>query len=143
MIGAVLCALDISQPQHERPVLQRALIEAQITKSRLDVLTVVPDFGTSMVASFFPDNFQDKAIDETRKMLETFSRETIGAEADAEVRHLVSTGRVYEEVLRVAELEKAGLIVIGAHRPKLRDYLLGPNAARVVRHAACSVLVVR
>ncbi len=32
---------------------------------------------------------------------------------------------------------------IGSHRPELKDYLLGPNAARVVRHANCSVLVVR
>ena len=37
----------------------------------------------------------------------------------------------------------ATLIVIGAHRPDLKDYLLGPHAARVVRHAECSVLVVR
>jgi nucleotide-binding universal stress UspA family protein len=33
--------------------------------------------------------------------------------------------------------------VVGAHRQDLKDYLLGPNAARVVRHADCSVYVVR
>lgn len=32
---------------------------------------------------------------------------------------------------------------MAAHRPALKDYLLGPNAARVVRHSNCSVLVVR
>ena len=42
----------------------------------------------------------------------------------------------------VEELD-SDLIVIGAHRPELRDYLLGPNAGRVVRHAKQSVLVVR
>jgi nucleotide-binding universal stress UspA family protein len=35
----------------------------------------------------------------------------------------------------------ATLIVMGAHRPAFQDYLIGPNAARVVRHAKCSVLV--
>jgi nucleotide-binding universal stress UspA family protein len=35
------------------------------------------------------------------------------------------------------------MIVMASHRPELKDYLLGPNAARVVRHAECSVLVVR
>jgi nucleotide-binding universal stress UspA family protein len=35
------------------------------------------------------------------------------------------------------------VIVLASHRPELKDYLLGPNAARVVRHAKCSVLVVR
>ncbi|MEP3300223.1 MAG: universal stress protein, partial [Pseudoruegeria sp.] len=41
------------------------------------------------------------------------------------------------------QLAKADLIVIGAHRPDFKDYLLGPNAARVVRHSECSVYVVR
>jgi hypothetical protein len=30
-----------------------------------------------------------------------------------------------------------------AHSPDLKDYLLGPNAARVVRHANQSVMVIR
>ncbi len=34
-------------------------------------------------------------------------------------------------------------VVMGAHRPSLADYLLGPNSARVARHAGCSVTVVR
>jgi len=33
--------------------------------------------------------------------------------------------------------------VLASHRPDLKDYLLGPNAARVVRHADRSVFVVR
>ncbi|MCP3869045.1 MAG: universal stress protein, partial [Gammaproteobacteria bacterium] len=28
-------------------------------------------------------------------------------------------------------------------RPELKDFLLGPNAAKVVRHAECPVLVIR
>ena len=70
-------------------------------------------------------------------------RKVLGDKADSDVRHIVATGNVYEEVLRVAETDSAYLIVIGSHRPALRDYLLGPNAARVVRHASCSVYVVR
>ena len=37
----------------------------------------------------------------------------------------------------------ADCIIVGAHDPGLRDYLLGSTAARVVRHATCSVLVLR
>lgn len=143
MSGAVLCALDVSQPDHEKVVLKRAHQLARLDEARLDVLTVVPDYGTSMVGSFFPSDFHDKAVEATHDALEDFVTETLGAAVDANVRHLVSTGTVYEEVLRVAELEKATLIVLGSHRPALSDYLLGPNAARVVRHANCSVFVVR
>ena len=52
-------------------------------------------------------------------------------------------GSVYEQVLKVAEELAVDQIVIGAHRPGLSDYLLGPNTARVVRHATCSVNVIR
>ena len=52
-------------------------------------------------------------------------------------------GTVYEVILKMAKKTNCDLIVIGAHRPELKDYLLGPNAARVVRHADCSVMVVR
>lgn len=143
MSGTVLCALDISQPEHEKAVLLRAHQMAQIDEARLDVMTVLPDYGTSMVGSFFPSGFHEKAVEETQSALEAFVTETLGAAVDAGVRHVVATGTVYEEILHVAEAEGATLIVLGSHRPALRDYLLGPNASRVVRHANCSVFVVR
>ena len=59
------------------------------------------------------------------------------------VQHIVGYGNAYEEILRVSEDTSCDLIVLGAHRPRMEDYLLGPNAARVVRHAKCSVLIVR
>ena len=48
-----------------------------------------------------------------------------------------------EQVLRMAEEIGCDLIVMAAGNPSLARYLLGPNAARVVRHANCCVLVVR
>ncbi len=37
----------------------------------------------------------------------------------------------------------ADMVIIASHRPDITTYLLGSNAAAVVRHAECSVLVVR
>ena len=50
---------------------------------------------------------------------------------------------IYAEILGAAEEAEADLVVVGSHRPAMKDYLLGTNAARVVRHACCSVLVAR
>ena len=50
---------------------------------------------------------------------------------------------VYQVILETAAKIGADLIVMASHRPKPMDYLLGPNAAKVVRHAKTSVLVVR
>ena len=35
------------------------------------------------------------------------------------------------------------VVVMAAHRPSPKEYLLGANAARVARHAGCSILIVR
>lgn len=37
----------------------------------------------------------------------------------------------------------ADCIVVGSHKPGLKDFLLGSTAARIVRHAPCSVHVLR
>ena len=55
----------------------------------------------------------------------------------------VHSGRPATAILDASEDMAADLIVIASHRPGLQDYLLGSTAARVVRHAKCSVLVMR
>jgi universal stress protein G len=55
----------------------------------------------------------------------------------------VRVGSIYDEVLTEAAEWGADLIVICSNRPTLATYLLGSNAAKIVRHATCSVLVVR
>ena len=49
------------------------------------------------------------------------------------------SGRIIEMV----EEKHIDLVVMAAHDPRVTDYLIGSNAAHVVLHAPCSVLVVR
>ena len=62
-----------------------------------------------------------------------------GDDLEVEIRH----GHAYNTILEVAEKENADLIILASHKPGLIDYFIGSNAAKVVRHAKCSVLVVR
>jgi nucleotide-binding universal stress UspA family protein len=62
-----------------------------------------------------------------------------GMAMDVEVR----TGHPYKTILEVAEEKGVDLIIVASHRPGLQDYFLGSTAAKVVRHAKCSVLVIR
>jgi len=55
----------------------------------------------------------------------------------------VRTGHPYKTILEVAEEKGVDLIIVASHRPGLQDYFLGSTAAKVVRHAKCSVLVIR
>ena len=55
----------------------------------------------------------------------------------------VVEGHSGRTILDWADRHKVDCIVIASHRPGMTDYLLGSTAARVVRHAGCSVHVVR
>ncbi|MCV5871851.1 universal stress protein, partial [Escherichia coli] len=52
-------------------------------------------------------------------------------------------GNVRDEILAISNNEEFDVIVIGSRKPGISTHLLGSNAAAVVRHAECSVLVVR
>ncbi len=104
-------------------------------------MNVVPDFGSALVGSYFPEGFEKKTLEGAREQLHDFVGQHVPD--GVTVQHVVGYGTVYEEILRVAREIEADLILLAAHRPELKDFLLGPNAARVVRHFDGSVLVVR
>lgn len=143
MIKSVLCAVDINDGPTDNPVLKQAVRLADLEGAQLDVITVLPDFGKSLVAGFFEPGFHEQAEKEARKHLEDLCLATLGEERNKSVRHVVATGTAYKEILNVANKAGSDLIVIGAHKPDVKDFLLGPNATRVINHSQCSVYVVR
>ncbi|MFT4959066.1 MAG: universal stress protein F [Paracoccaceae bacterium] len=143
MSNTVLCAVDISNKGSDQNVVKQAARMAALDGAQLDVITVLPDYGMSVVGGYFDKSHLREATIKTQAALSEMVETVLGAEANAKVRHLVATGNAYEEILRTAKTDGAALIVIGAHKPDFKDFLLGPNAARVVRHSACSVYVVR
>ena len=60
-----------------------------------------------------------------------------------DVKTEVVRGRPGSTITDFAKEHGIDCIVIESHRPGLQDYFIGSNAARVVRHASCSVHVVR
>ena len=60
---------------------------------------------------------------------------------NAEAR--VVMGHAGRTIVEFAKEHEVDLIVMNSHRPGIGDYFLGSTAARVVRHAQCSVHVIR
>jgi nucleotide-binding universal stress UspA family protein len=107
----------------------------------LHVLTVVPSFGMSLVGSYFPKGFENETLELAAKKL---AEMVASSDLDPAITKThVAHGSIYEEIINAADVLKADLILLTSHRPELKDYLLGPNAARVMRHASQSVFVVR
>jgi nucleotide-binding universal stress UspA family protein len=143
MSGIVLAAIDLAHPEHHDAILSRAAQMAQLDDAQIAVVTVIPDFGMSIVGTFFQEGAEQQALTGAAEALHGATKAVLGAEASAAIKHITRHGTAYEQILDAARSLDTRLIVLGAHRPDLKDYLLGPNAARVVRHSDCSVLVVR
>lgn len=59
------------------------------------------------------------------------------------VRAVVLEGHAGQALSDYAATIGADCIVVGSHKPGLRDFFLGSTAARIVRHAPCAVHVMR
>ncbi len=141
MFKSILLPVDLGNTQTSTRAAQAAVKLAQNEDAALVVLNVVPDFGMALVGSYFDESHQAKMHEQADSQL----AEWIGNLdcGDLEVQGLVVSGSIYDQIIQQANELGCDAIVLGAHRPELKDYLLGPNASRVVRHASQSVFVIR
>lgn len=142
MAKRILCAIDLHHQNHDKVLLQAEKL-SKLENAPLDVLTVIPNYQMTLVSSFFDENFQAEAVKETQKKLTDRVSEILGKGKNKDIRHIVAVGSAYEEILLAAKQAESDLIVIGAHKPGLREFLLGRNATLIARHSPCSVYIVR
>lgn len=141
MYTSILVPIDLAEDSSWKKSLPVAEAMARTFQAELHLVAVVPDFGKSIVGGYFPKDFEGDALKAAGQMLKQFIDDHI--ESGLSVKGHIAHGTIYEEINRAADKLGCDLIVLASHRPELKDYLLGPNAARVVRHANQSVLVVR
>ena len=149
MATKILIPVDLSDTETSSKVLAEGVEQAGRQSAVLTVMTVVPDMVTGIDYRYAirgetggsEEYDLKKVVQNALDHLNDFVSANVpkGTEVATIARH----GTVYEQILDVADDISADQIVIGANRPQLADYLIGPNTARVVRHAKCSVNVVR
>jgi nucleotide-binding universal stress UspA family protein len=140
MFKRILVPVDVSEPETARPGLERAVALAQASNGTIRLIYVRSVIPVSYM-EFIPPDFDTGAQKDAEDKLAAIAA-GVPLPKDR-VSHLVTLGGVYHDVLQEAEKIGADLIVIGSHRPTMATYLIGSNAATIVRHAKCSVLVVR
>lgn len=140
MFNTILIPIDLAHESSWHKALPVAIGQAKTPGTQLYVMTVV-DLNMNITAIRLPENFNREYREKTEHRLQEVIKQHVPS--DIQVQYIVRDGRVYREILAVAAEIKANLIVMASHNPALKDYLLGANSARVVRHADCSVLVVR
>lgn len=139
MYSSILVPVDLDEPGSWKKSVPTALALGRCFGAKLALVYVVPEAVLTVQAQWSGFAVQ-RILDDARARLARLAGEC--AEG-AEVDQYVASGSVYRGILEAAEQRGADLIVLASHRPEMKDYLIGANASRVVRHARCSVMVVR
>lgn len=149
MTETILAPIDLTDMKTSEKVLRAAVDLTRVKNADLVALSVVPevvagvDFryairgATGGSAALEMDKVVARTLERLNEVVEEMTP------AGMKVRTVARHGAIYEEILELAEEISADQIVIGAHHPGLDDFLLGSNSDRVVRHAKCSVSVIR
>ena len=140
MFKQILVPVDLSHEDHIQRLIQVAEKLASDEGATLNLLYVdqslihgagYPHLDKSSVAAH-----QKDAIATMEKHLQELPVGITG-------KSLCREGTAHDQILETASKIKADAVVMMAKKPGLTSYFIGSNAERVVRHAGCSVFVIR
>ncbi|QJT80628.1 universal stress protein UspF [Kosakonia sp. MUSA4] len=144
MYNSILVPIDISETDLTRQVIPFVQAHAVMNTARVHFLTVIPSlpYYSTLGLAYSVEMPKMKEIQQAAlaKLDELAQLFKLPAE---KIQTHVVTGSPKDQILKLADSINADLIIIASHRPDISTYLLGSNAAAVVRHAKCPVLVVR
>lgn len=124
--------------------LDHGISETALAKAKLlldpggEIIALhVYEAPTGMAGAYISEDDLHRARRTAEQRLEERVRDVPEARAQLVPGH---SGRTIADF---AKEQDADCIIMGSHKPDLSDYFLGSTAARVVRHAHCSVIVLR
>ena len=137
MYKTIMVPIDLSHADKGAAMIDVAKNMNTTNDARIVLLNVVPELPTYMAEQLPKDVMADSRPVAQKQLQEIADKSGVKCEA------ITKIGHAYRTILATAEDEGADLIIIASHQPGIQDYFLGSTAARVVRHATCSVLVTR
>jgi len=141
MFRKILLPVDVADPDVAKEAIAVAVSMAEVYNSDIRLINVASPVIVAAPMAVIPQPVYD-AIG----IYESSELERLAAAIERPKETLstvVRIGPVYPELLAEAEEWDADLMVVGAHKRSMATYLLGSSAAAIVRHASCTVMVVR
>jgi len=140
MYKRIILAVDLAETSTAPKGLEQALELAKLGGGALRLVNVQPVVPATFM-EYVPADFD---MEQAKRAQDALDALVASIDLPAERKSSAArAGGIYHELLQEATDWNADLIVVGSHRPVMSDYLLGSNAKTIVRHAQCSVLVVR
>lgn len=141
MYKKILVPVDASDEATTDKLCKAANKIAMLTDAEVRLITVMPGFGMSIVASYFPEGAQDKLRKELERTLEALAEKYFTVDVTTELFQ----GKRLQEIIQEAEKWGADQVIVGCRRKKSlsNQKLLGTCSRGVADRASCSVLIVR
>ncbi|WP_333822762.1 universal stress protein [Pinisolibacter sp.] len=140
MFTKILVPVDPNEMDFAKSAVAAATNLAMQSGGHVVLVGVLPVMN-GYVSEYLPADFEVGFEKETENRIRAIGVAAGLKEGRFSVK--LRTGSVYHEVIDEAKESGIDLIVVTSHRPQMSTYLLGSNAAKIVRHATCSVLVLR
>lgn len=118
---------------------------ARLTGSAITLLHVVDEDMFSSMLSMFTDKEKQMELLMTgvKVKMDDLAKD-VHAKSGLEVEIRIEHGKIYEQVVKVAEELKANFIIMGTNGPTtLRKKFIGSNAVRVINEAHCPVITIK
>ena len=125
-------------PDHQRDT-KAAIKLAETLRNKggkITLLTIVESIPP-YIEQQLPDGQMTKNVVEAKVKLQEEADGHQNTNIDVIIGHSANS------ILDYTEKNNVDCIIVASHRPSYQDYFLGSTAARVVRHATCSVHVLR
>ena len=135
MYKTIIVPIDIGHIERAEPMIKAA---RQLGPDAEIILANAIETVPSHIQAEIPANLVEENRAKSKAKLDAVAKE-VGGKVTVEM----VDGHAATAILDIAEANNADVIVIGSHKPGWQDYLIGSTASRVVRHAKCSVLVIR
>ena len=145
MYNTILVPIDVTEDSLTSMLIPHVNSLQKLNNATVHFLAVTAPisnylrYGGTILPGDFPDDAKQVEIilKELNEKVKLFSI------PEDKVQVKATIGSVKDEILATAEDINADIILLGSRRPSMSTYLLGSNAASVVRYAKISVLVVR
>ena len=141
MFDKILVPVDLSTENMTERLCIAANDMAQKYGSEVRLITVIPDYGMPLVASYFPEGAQEKLRVEMNQKLNDLADKHFSVSVECKL----TQGKRRTAILKEIEDANPDLVMIGCRRKKSRrnQRLLGATGTVVSDRAGCSVMVVR
>ncbi len=142
MFKKVLVPVELGEAGFSQQALTLALREVEENDAELHMITIVPGFSNSFVASYFSEKDHQQAVKDVARKFRQYAQSVVPEGIHPVLR--VYEGSPAEIIVDYVARKEIDLVLMSAHhRSRVNEFLLGSVSARVAERAKCSVLLLK